>query len=62
MSELNKEPPAAYRVSRIQARIVRIDACIARAAGTEIPTALLVEEREACEAELKFMSFKARNS
>jgi hypothetical protein len=56
------------RADRIAARIQRIDFCIERAENgpssnkAKSLIANLTEEREARQAELKFMSFKAKSS
>jgi hypothetical protein len=57
---------ALKRATRIAARIDRIDVCLAREKGQSPKSKTLVanlkEEREARQAELKFMSFKAEGA
>jgi hypothetical protein len=57
---------AKKRAYRIAARIERIDVCLKREKGqtpkSKSLVANLTEEREAREAELKFMAFKAKGA
>jgi hypothetical protein len=64
MPSLNKKTSATRRAYRIAARIDRIAFCLDREKGqtpkSKSLIANLTEEREAREAELKFMAFKAK--
>jgi archaellum component FlaC len=54
--------PIVRRTQRIEERIERVNACLERDKGNKDKVASLNEEMEALEAELKFMSFKAKSA